>query len=326
MRRMRLPTISATRYRKLADVSLALLAFIVLTGAAVRLTGSGLGCPDWPKCHGRVLPPLEFHPWVEFGNRLLTGVVGFVVAAVSLLAWRRRPYRRSLALVGTLLPLGVLGQAILGGFTVRSHLAPGFVMGHFGLSMVILAAAVALSWLARHEPGSRIRALTAGQVWAVRGLLAWATVVLIAGAVTTASGPHAGAAGTGEIVPRFNFLGPETLDQMIHWHGRTGTVLGLATVGVFLWLRRRGAPRDLLTALGVTGLLVGAQGVVGGLQYLLHLPAGLVWTHVAIATATWLTLLWAVAAAGRPRPSRSASAGSGGAALDRAAAEPAHTA
>ena len=329
MRRMRLPTISATRYRRLADVSLALLAFIVLTGAAVRLTGSGLGCPDWPKCYGRVVPPLEFHPWVEFGNRLLSGVVGIVVAAVSLLAWRRRPYRRSLALVGTLLPLGVLAQAILGGFTVRSHLAPGFVMGHFGLSMVILAAAVALSWLARHEPGSRPRTLSTGQVWAVRGLLAWATVVLVAGAVTTASGPHAGAAGTGQIVPRFDFLGPETLDQMIHWHGRTGTVLGLATVGVFLWLRRRGAPRDLLAALALTAVLVAAQGVVGGLQYLLHLPAGLVWTHVAIATATWLTLLWAVAAAGRPRRTGPASAGPvDDAGLDRIPAEraePAHT-
>ena len=302
MNAMRLPTISATRYRKLADFSLALLALIVLTGAAVRLTGSGLGCPDWPKCKGSIVPPLEFHPWVEYGNRLLTGLVGFVVALVSLSAWRRRPYRRSLALVGTLLPLGVLAQAILGALTVRNHLAPEFVMGHFGLSMVILAAAVALSWLARHEPGSRPRMLASKEVWAVRALLAWATVVLVAGAVTTASGPHAGAAGTGEVVPRLDFLGVETLDQMIHWHGRSGTVLGLATIGVFLWLGRRRAPRDLMTALAVTGVLVGAQGVVGGLQYVLHLPAGLVWTHVAIATATWLTLLWSVAAAGRPLP------------------------
>ena len=298
---MRLPTISATRYRKLADISLALLTLIVLTGAAVRLTGSGLGCPDWPKCYGRVIPPLEMHAWTEFGNRLLSGVVGFVVAAVSLLAWRRRPFRRNLALVGTLLPLGVLGQAILGGFTVRNHLAPGFVMGHFGLSMVILAAAVALSWLARHEPGARPRLLDAKGVWAVRGLLMWATVVLVAGAVTTASGPHAGGAGTGDVVPRFEFFGVDTLDQMIHWHGRSGTILGVAGVAVFLWLRRRGAPRDLLTAIGATCVLVAAQGVVGGIQYLLHLPAELVWIHVAIATAAWLTLLWAVAAAGRPR-------------------------
>jgi cytochrome c oxidase assembly protein subunit 15 len=302
---MRPPTISAARYRTLAHVSLALLTLIVLTGAAVRLTGSGLGCPDWPKCHGSVIPPMEFHAWTEFGNRLLSGAVGFVVAAVSLLAWRRRPFRRTLAVVGTLLPLGVLAQAILGGFTVRNHLAPGFVMGHFGLSMVILVAAVALSWLAQYEPGERPRRLDAKAVWAVRGLLAWGTVVLVAGAVTTASGPHAGAAGTGEIVPRLEFFGVDTLNQMIHWHGRTGTVLGLACLGTFLWLRRRGdAPRQLMVALGTTCVLVAAQGVIGGLQYVLHLPAGLVWTHVTIATATWLTLLWSVAAAGRPVPAR----------------------
>ncbi len=298
---MRLPTISAERYRVLADISLGLLTLIVLTGAAVRLTGSGLGCPDWPKCHGSVVPPLEIHAWTEFGNRLLTGLIGFVVAAVSLLAWRRRPFRRDLAWVGTLLPLGVLAQAILGGFTVRNHLAPPFVMGHFGLSMVILVAAVALSWLARSEPGERARLLDAKGVWAVRALLAWGTVVLFLGAVTTASGPHAGASGTGEIVPRFDFFGVDTLDAMIHWHGRSGTVLGLGCVAAFLWLRRRGAPRDLLQAIGATAVLVAAQGVVGGLQYWLHLPAGLVWIHVAIATTTWLTLVLAVAMAGRPR-------------------------
>ncbi len=297
---MRLPTISAERYRLLADISLGLLALIVLTGAAVRLTGSGLGCPDWPKCHGSVVPPLEIHAWTEFGNRLLTGLIGFVVAAVSLLAWRRRPFRRDLAWVGTLLPLGVLAQAILGGFTVRNHLAPPFVMGHFGLSMVILVAAVALSWLARSEPGERARLLDAKGVWAVRALLTWGTVVLFLGAVTTASGPHAGASGTGEIVPRFDFFGVDTLDAMIHWHGRSGTVLGLGCVAAFLWLRRRGAPRDLLQAIGATAVLVAAQGVVGGLQYWLHLPAGLVWIHVSIATATWLTLVLAVAMAGRP--------------------------
>jgi len=298
---MRLPTISARRYRTLAHVSLGLLTLIVLTGAAVRLTGSGLGCPDWPMCEGQVIPPLEIHAWTEFGNRVLSGLVGFVVAAVALLAWRRRPFRLSLAIVGTLLPLGVLAQAILGGFTVRNHLAPGFVMGHFGLSMLILIAAVAMSWLAQYEPGERPRKLDAKAVWAVRGLLAWGTVVLVAGAVTTASGPHAGAAGTGQIVPRLEFAGVDTLDTMIHWHGRTGTVLGLGALATFLWLRRRGdAPGQLLLALGTTCVLVAAQGVVGGLQYVLHLPAGLVWIHVTIATATWLALLWSVAAAGRP--------------------------
>lgn len=300
--RVRVPTVSARRYRRLAEVSLVLLTLIVLTGAAVRLTGSGLGCPDWPRCYGRVVPPLEFHAWTEFGNRLLSGVIGIVVAAAGVLAWRRRPFRRDLALIGSLLPVGVAAQAVLGGFTVRNHLEPGFVIGHFLLSMVLLVLSFALAYRARREPGEHPPHLPARAVWAVRALLAWGTVVLIAGTVATASGPHAGSAGTGEIVNRLDFRGVETLEWAIKWHGRTGTVLGLGLLAAFFWLRRRGATRELQAALAVSILLVGAQGVIGGVQYLLALPAELVWLHVAVATFTWLALLWAVGAAGRPRP------------------------
>ena len=95
----------------------------------MRLTGSGLGCPDWPKCYGGVAPPLETHAWIEYGNRMISGVVGLAAVAAGALAFRRRPFRRDLAVLGVLLPLGVIGQAVLGGFTVRNHLAPGFVMG-----------------------------------------------------------------------------------------------------------------------------------------------------------------------------------------------------
>ncbi|MBA2637591.1 MAG: COX15/CtaA family protein, partial [Solirubrobacterales bacterium] len=149
---MRLPTISPARYAQVTLVALVALTVIVLTGAAVRLTGSGLGCPDWPKCYGGVVAPLETHAIIEYGNRLLSGLVGIVAAAAGFLAWRRRPLRRDLVVLGALLPLGVLGQAVLGGFTVRNHLAPGFVMGHFALSMLILVAAASLAWRARHEP------------------------------------------------------------------------------------------------------------------------------------------------------------------------------
>ena len=103
----------------------AALALIVLTGAGVRLTGSGLGCPDWPKCYGGTVPPLDTHAVIEYGNRLLTGFVGLAVIAASVLAWFRRPFRWHLALFGALLPLGVIGQAILGALVVKYHLAPG---------------------------------------------------------------------------------------------------------------------------------------------------------------------------------------------------------
>src|SRR5437764_10680320 len=116
--RERLPTISPAAYARVTLVALAALSLIVLTGAAVRLTGSGLGCPDWPKCYGRTVAPLESHAIIEFTNRLLSGFVGLAVIAAGALAWFRRPFRGHLALFGALLPLGVIGQAILGGLVV----------------------------------------------------------------------------------------------------------------------------------------------------------------------------------------------------------------
>ena len=136
--RERLPTISPAAYARVTLVALAALSLIVLTGAAVRLTGSGLGCPDWPKCYGQAVAPLETHAIIEYGNRLISGLVGLAAVAAGALAFRRRPFRRDLAVLGVVLPVGVVAQAVLGGFTVRNHLAPGFVMGHFALSMLIL--------------------------------------------------------------------------------------------------------------------------------------------------------------------------------------------
>src|ERR1700682_4237816 len=150
-------TITPARFRLLAYITLAALTLIVLTGAAVRLTGSGLGCPDWPRCYGKALPPLSYHALIEFGNRALSGLVGVLTVVAAVLAFTRRPFRRDLALLAVSLPLGVVAQAVLGGFTVREHLAPGFVMAHFGLSMLIVIAAVALAWRSAHEPGSRPR-------------------------------------------------------------------------------------------------------------------------------------------------------------------------
>ena len=139
----------------MAYAALVALTLIVLTGAAVRLTGSGLGCPTWPKCYGNVYPPLNTHAVIEFSNRLLTAPVSIAAGLAWLAALRRRPYRRDLMWLGALLPLGVIGQAVLGGFTVRGALDYGWVMGHFALSMLIIAAAVALAW--RATPGARRR-------------------------------------------------------------------------------------------------------------------------------------------------------------------------
>src|SRR5918996_5559244 len=172
MRRLTGLTVTPRAFLWVAVSALVVCTLIVFTGAAVRLTGSGLGCPDWPRCAGtRLTPELSTHAVIEFGNRLLTGVVGLPCILAALLAWRRRPFRRDLALIAALLPLGVLAQAVLGGMTVWYGLKPGWVIGHFLLSMLLLVACVALVWRAGREPGERPPATDRLSTWAVRLLL-----------------------------------------------------------------------------------------------------------------------------------------------------------
>jgi cytochrome c oxidase assembly protein subunit 15 len=299
--RIRNFTISPERYQQVAFISLIALALIVTTGAAVRLTGSGLGCPDWPRCYGRVVAPLEFHAVIEFANRMLSGFVGLAVIAASVLAWFRRPFRWHLAFFGALLPLGVIGQAILGGLVVRHHLAPGLVMSHFILSMILLDAAFALAWCSRYEPGERRASTDRLGVWAVRALIPIGQLTIFVGTMATAAGPHAGA-HEGELVRRFTFKGADTLRWLVERHGAAATIFGIAAISVWFLLRRRGGDRRALRPLTFLIGMLAFQGVLGITQYALHLPAGLVWVHVATATLTWLIVLWTVATAGRLVP------------------------
>ncbi len=288
-------------YATVALVALGALALIVLTGAGVRLTGSGLGCPDWPKCYGQTVPPLDTHAVIEYGNRVLTGFVGLAVIAASVLAFFRQPFRWHLALFGALLPLGVIGQAILGALVVKYHLAPGLVMSHYLLSMLLLDAAFALAWCARHEPWERRRSDDRLGVWAVRGLIPLGQLTILAGTIATASGPHAGA-HEGELVHRFDFEGTGTLEWVVQRHAVIATVFGIAAIGVWLLLRRPRGDDRAAGPLSVVIALLALQGVVGGVQWALELPAEIVWLHVALATVTWLAMLWTVAAAGRLQP------------------------
>ncbi|HEV2727868.1 MAG TPA: COX15/CtaA family protein, partial [Solirubrobacterales bacterium] len=271
--------ISPARYAQVTAVALAALALIVLTGAAVRLTGSGLGCPDWPKCYGGTTPPLEYHAVIEYGNRLLTGFVGLAVIAASVLAWFRKPFRWHLALFGALLPLGVMGQAILGALVVKHHLAPELVMSHFILSMILLDAAFALAWCSRYEPGERRRSQDRLGVWAVRALIPLGQLTILAGTIATASGPHAGD-HEGELVQRFDFEGTGTLEWVVQRHAAIAAIYGLTAIAVWFLLRRRGGERRALKPLTVVIVLLGVQGVLGGIQWALELPAGLVWLHI----------------------------------------------
>src|SRR5271154_3315439 len=182
-------TVTPAQYLRVAYVALGALTLIVLTGAAVRLTGSGLGCPTWPKCYGEVYPPLNTHAVIEFSNRLITFPVSIAAGLAWLCALRRRPYRRDLVWIGALLPLGVVGQAVLGGFTVRGALDYGWVMGHFALSMLILVAAVVLAWRASQEPDELEADPAAAPdrtlVWSLRGLIALGALTIFAGTAAT---------------------------------------------------------------------------------------------------------------------------------------------
>jgi cytochrome c oxidase assembly protein subunit 15 len=303
MSRLRNLSISRHTYFVVAAVALGSLAMIVLTGAAVRLTASGLGCPDWPKCYGGTVPPADLNAVIEYGNRIFTAFVGIMVIAACGLVYLRRPFRWHLAVFGALLPLGVIAQAALGALVVKYHLAPGLVMGHFILSMLLLDAAFALMWCARYEPDERRRSSDRLGVWSVRALLPLGQLTILLGTISTASGPHPGD-HDGELVQRFDFKGTGTLQWVVERHSLMAAIFGIAAIAVWFILVRSRGERRALRPLTVMIGLIALQAAIGGIQWALELPALLVWVHIAVAVATWLTMLWTVAAAGRlePRP------------------------
>jgi heme a synthase len=319
-------TVTAGKYVLTARIALVALTLIVLTGAAVRLTGSGLGCPTWPKCYGSYYPPLNTHAVIEFSNRVVTVPVVLAAGAAWLFALRRRPYRRDLVWLGALLPLGVIGQAVLGGFTVKGALDYGWVMGHFALSMLILLAAVVLLWRASNEPAAVAEAVgdaesaeapgrgspaTAevssaiapipdadrGLLRVLSGLALLGAVTIFAGTAATAAGPHAGGS-PGQRINRLDFDGRGTMDFVIHRHAEIAFVFSLLAVGVWWLARRRQASPAVRRPLTVLCVLLALQGVVGLDQYETHLPTELVWVHVCLACGAWLATLWAACAAG----------------------------
>ncbi|MGA2452700.1 MAG: COX15/CtaA family protein [Solirubrobacteraceae bacterium] len=321
-------TVTPEQYVRFAYVALGALTLIVLTGAAVRLTGSGLGCPTWPKCYGNVYPPLQTHALIEFSNRLITAPVSIAAGFAWLAAVRRRPNRRDLVWLGALLPLGVVAQAVLGGFTVKGQLDYGWVMGHFALSMLILVAAVVLVWRASHEPAPadarRVEGAQTAEapaegapsartdpaiVRGLRWLVALGALTIFAGTAATAAGPHAGGS-PGQKINRMSFDGKGTMDFVIHRHAEIAFVFSLAAVLVWWLARRRHAAAAVQRPLTALCVLLALQGAVGLDQYETHLPTELVWVHVALASGVWVGLLWAACAAGSLAPLRARS-GSG---------------
>jgi cytochrome c oxidase assembly protein subunit 15 len=303
---LRRVTFSPTPCRRLAWAALAFLVLIVFSGAGVRLTGSGLGCPDWPRCHGGFTPELNSHVAIEYGNRLLSSLVGLVSIAAGVAALRRRPFRRDLIVPGSIVMIGVVAQGVLGGITVLLDLEWQVVIAHYLLSMALIAAAAVLVWRQRSDEPSP-PPTTERLIWlATRVLVVYGALVVIAGTFATAAGPHAGGAGTGDVVARLDAWGAATLKDVIHIHGHMAAVLGFLSIalwGVAWWRKANRALRAALTALCIG---IGIQGIVGLVQYHNARPATVVWVHASLGALLWLSLIWCWLGAGRPVPERAA--------------------
>lgn len=297
-RSLRRFVLTPTQYAVVAAIALGALTLIVLSGAAVRLSGSGLGCPTWPRCYGNYYPPLKTHAVIEFSNRVISVPVVLAAIAAWALALRRRPYRKDLARLAILLPLGVVAQAVLGGLTVLGKLDYGWVMGHFALSMLIILAAALLLWRSMHAEGERPKNADRTIVRGARGIFVLAAIVIVAGTAATAAGPHGGGSA-GERINRLSFDGKGTMDFVIHRHAELAALLGFAALWLWWVARKRSEDPVLRRWTTVLCVVLALQGVVGLVQYETKLPTELVWVHVGLACFAWIAATWTCFAAGR---------------------------
>jgi cytochrome c oxidase assembly protein subunit 15 len=292
--RVRTREVSPPRFLQLAVLSVVSLYVVVTSGAVVRLTASGLGCDNWPRCGDTPFPEKGHHAFIEFGNR----VVALGAMACTLIAWlaarRTRGLPRWVRIAALGAFAGTVGQIPLGGLTVIFDLHPLLVMAHFLLALVVLAVAVvvAIEALSLHSG----RASPVGPRWwrvfALAGVAA-CFVLVVTGAVVTASGPHSG----GEDIRR---LGIQVVDA-VYVHVRATAVfgIGLLVAGWFLVRNRATYPGLFRWGLALLGVLA-VQMAVGEVQYRNALPWWLVLIHVALATAVWGLTVGLVYAVWRP--------------------------
>ena len=257
---------------------------IVLSGAAVRLTGSGLGCPDWPTCfRHRISGSWSIHPLIEYANRIVTVSLVLVTAATFIAALLREVRRRDLIVLAGLLILGVVGDAVLGAFVVYSKLNPWLVSLHMVLSLSMVVVGAVLYHRSKYVYGPGARSDVRDPHFRLIARLLWIpfTVLVVTGTMTTGAGPHAGSS-QGQLVARRL---PFALSSAAWVHSLAAVLfIGLVTGLVFaIW--KSSAPTPL--QLGVRRLVIISliQGAIGAVQYLTHLPALLVELHVAGATS-----------------------------------------
>jgi cytochrome c oxidase assembly protein subunit 15 len=287
---MRLPRLSPAAYRTITIVAAILLAIIIVTGAAVRLTKSGLGCPvgvSCPKSQLQAHGPASEHATIEHVNRLFTGLVSVAVILAVLGSLLRVPRRRDLVWLSLGLVVGVVAQAVLGQLTVAFDLRPQFVMAHFLVSILLLSDAIVLVRRSGQPDGPPHAVVGRRTVVLGRALVVLAALVLFTGTIVTGAGPHSGG-GKHQNVAR---LGVK-LETVARLH--SGVVLVfVAAVLAMLWLARRDrAPRRVQRCVTVLLVVVVAQAGIGYWQYFTDIPALLVGIHVAGATAVFSATLW----------------------------------
>jgi cytochrome c oxidase assembly protein subunit 15 len=276
--------ISPPRYRLIAIGAWAALAVIIVTGAAVRLTGSGLGCDDWPRCsQEKFVDVSSEHAAIEQINRLFTGVVGVAVIVAVLAAYVRAPRRRDLTVLSWWLVFGVVGNAVIGGISVKVDLHPLVVQSHMLLSMLLVVVATTLVRRAGEPDGvERHPVVGPGARWIVWVHFAAACAVVFTGTLVTGAGPHAG----DKDAKRLDVAIP-TIARV---HGITVMVTLAIALGLAWYLNSRPTQRRPLQTALSTWIVVGAaQAAIGYVQYLTDIPAGLVAVHIVGAIA----VMWA---------------------------------
>jgi len=285
---MALPRVTPQTYTHICRVALAMLCIIVITGAAVRLTGSGLGCTDWPRCNSeKFIDVSSTHGAIEQVNRLFTGLVAAAVVAAVLAANVRVPRRRDLLILAWGLVAGVLAQVFLGGIVVLTGLHPVANQGHFVVSMALVANAVVLLHRSQQEPGPRRPVVSTRDERFVWALLVMGSATILTGTVVTGAGPHAG----DENAPRFDLA----ITTVARVHGVTVMATLLLCLVLALRFRRATFEHKPVQAALETVLAVGAlQATVGYVQYFNDVPAVLVGVHVAGATAFFASLVQVV--------------------------------
>lgn len=267
-------------FHRFAVASLVAVVVIMLTGAAVRLTGSGLGCSDWPTCStGHLTPALQFHPIVEFSNRVVTVLLTVIVGVTFVAAFLRKPFRADLTWLAGGLVAGVLAQAVLGGILVYTKLNPYVLMVHFLASAALIPVAVVLVHRDRRDysAGSGRLLVPRPILLSSRALLVLLGVVLAAGSATSGAGPHPGASTAQHVAKRI----PIALRDMAELHSSLALLLVGITIGVAVALHAIEVPERVRRAGRILVVVLVAQAAVGYTQYFTHLPALLVEVHVA---------------------------------------------